>query len=251
MSDLIQRIFHNGISIVCVLILCSATTCLNSHSENLTKVGQYNLSMPEPSGLALDPDGAHLWIVSDRKGQIYKVDLMGNTIAKVDIKARDYEGVGINAEGNLLYVLDETKNRITCYDLSGDKTCELDLPIKSSNKSGAEGLDVDWETGNFIVVNEKNPRLIIEMTPEGKEVKRLDVTPLNDLSAVCINPKNKDIWLLSDEDQKLLHVDRENKILDVYLMDIIQMEGLGIDFEKKRIYIVSDSEEELHIFKYN
>lgn len=206
--------------------------------------------MPEPSGLALDPDMEHLWIVSDRKGQIYKTDLTGKVVQKIDIKASDFEGVAIDASGEILYVLDETKNDITCYNSKGKKLCDINLSEKASNKSGPEGIDVDWETGYFVVVNEKNPRVIYILDPEGNEVHKNKISGLNDLSGVVINPKNKEIWLLSDEDQKLLRILPDYAIAEEFLIDVVQMEGLAIDFDKKRIYIVSDQEEELHVYDY-
>ena len=156
-----------------ILVFTSMSyTCLNTHSGNLVKVANYDLTMPEPSGLALDPDGKHLWLVSDRKGWIYKVDLRGNMQQKIDIKAQDYEGVAIHANGDTLYVLDEAKNRISAYNLFGEKAYNINLKTKVSNKSGPEGLDIDWSNGHFYIVNEKNPRLLLELNADGIEVSR-------------------------------------------------------------------------------
>ena len=234
---------------ICIVV-CSASTCVNTHSKNLKKVNQYDLTMPEPSGLALDPSGNFLWIVSDRKGQIYKTDLVGHVVDKIDIKASDFEGVAIDKGGTKLYALDETKNRIDVYDLKGKKTQEIKLSEKVSNKSGPEGIDIDWANGNIIVVNEKNPRTMYILDQEGNEKQKQEITPLSDLSAVCIDPETKEIWLLSDQDQKLIRAKSDYSVTDEYLIDIDQMEGLAIDYLKKRIYIVSDAEEELHIFDY-
>ena len=206
--------------------------------------------MPEPSGLALDPSGNNLWIVSDAKGQIYKTDLTGKLIDKIDVKSSDYEGVAVSADGQTLYLLDEAKNRITCHNLDGKKIETFDLSEKASAKSGPEGIDIDWKTGNIIVVNEKNPKVLYLLDSQGQELFKTDITSLSDLSAVCVNPKNKEIWMLSDEDQKLLRILPDYSIAEEFLIDVEQMEGLAIDFKKKRIYIISDREEELHIFEY-
>lgn len=233
-----------------MVLIATASTCIRTHSDNLIKLGQYNLAMPEPSGLALSSDGHHLWIVSDQKGQIYQTDLNGRIINQVDIKSSDLEGVAISADGQSLFVLDESKNRITGYDLQGKEIFEIELETKVSNKSGPEGLDIDWSNGHFIVVNEKDPRLLMELDEKGELIRQQEIKPLNDLSAVTINPENKELWILSDEDQKLIRFNAASKMMDVYLIDINQMEGLAIDFKSKRIYIVSDAEEELHIFEY-
>ena len=238
------------ISMVLITLLSLAATCIKSHSNNLTKIGQYDLTMPEPSGLALDPDGQHLWIVSDNKGQVYKTNLVGQVVDKVDIKSSDFEGVAISSDGQTLFLLDESKNEIVFYNLEGDKLEHIDIDTDVSKKSGPEGLDIDQRTGNFIVVNEKNPRLFIELTKSGEIIRQQEVTPLSDLSAVAINSQNKEVWLLSDQDQKLIRINSEYQVVDEYLIDIEQMEGLAIDFKSKRIYIVSDAEEELHIFDY-
>ena len=232
------------------MLLFSASTCVRSHSTNIKKIAAYNLTMPEPSGLAMDPDMKHLWIVSDRKGQIYKTDLRGVVQEKIDIKASDFEGVAISREGETLYVIDEAKNRIQCYQHNGKSTCKHGLNQKVTKKSGPEGIDVDWENGDLYVVNESNPTQIYHLNKEFVEIERHQTTVLSDLSAICVDPKSKDIWLLSDEDQKLIRVSSDYEIKNEYLIDIKQMEGLAIDYARKIIYIVSDAEEELHVFKY-
>lgn len=232
-------------------LISVASTCLRTHSDNLEKVGQYHLDMPEPSGLALDPDGQHLWIVSDRDDNVFKTDLKGEIVDDFDTNSKDSEGIAISADGKTIYVLDESKKKIRLYSNTGEEGKTIDLDIDADKNSGPEGLDIAPGTGNLWVANEKHPRILIELDVNGNEIRRMDIEGLNDLSAVAIDNDGKSLWLLSDIDQKLIHAEITGKIIETYAMDIDQMEGLAIDFENKRIFIVSDKEEELHIFKYN
>jgi len=232
-------------------ILCTSSTCVRTHSDNLKKLGQYNLTMPEPSGLAISADGKRLYMVSDRKGQIYQTDLQGVVQKQIDINGGDYEGIAINQEETIFYLLDENKNKIECFNTSGDEICDIDLKTNVSKKSGPEGIDLDWTTGEFFIVNESKPTSISKFGKDYQLIMSEKSNALSDLSAVTIDPTTKELWLLSDQDQKLIRVSPAYDLIQTYLIDIIQMEGLAIDFQKKIIYIVSDSEEELHVFKYS
>ncbi len=242
--------FILGTITTCLFTILTASTCVRNHSGNLEKVGVYSLTMEEPSGLALDPNGEFLYIVSDQKSNIYKTNLQGVVQKKIDVKAADYEGIAINFKNDLFYTVDESKNKIRCFDLGGNETHHIKLSENVSKKSGPEGIDVDWEDGSFYVVNEKSPVMIYHLNDKFQEIRSQKIEHISDLSGITINPKTKDLWLLSDEDQKVIHVDKKFNIQNEYLIDVKQMEGIAIDFKKRILYIVSDAEEELHIFTY-
>ena len=243
----IGRIFLSFM--ICVLC-CSASTCDKPITNTLVFIEKHFIDIDEPSGLAMDPDGEHLWIVSDQDDDLYKTDLTGKIIEKTDIPKGDYEGVAITADGQTLYLLDESENEILIWRLDDGKQDKIKLTEKSSKKSGPEGIDIDWSTDEIYVVNEKNPRTLHILELDGAQKKRQEITALSDMSAVCVNPENKELWILSDEDGLLIRANPDYSVVSSFSVPIEQPEGLAINFNKNRIYIVSDAEEMLYIFEY-
>jgi uncharacterized protein YjiK len=204
--------------------------------------------MDEPSGLALDPDKQHLWIVSDTKGSAYKTDLKGEIIEKIKIKGKDLEGIAINATADTIVVVDESKQSVNWYDLNGERTKVLKLNIAMDKNSGLEGIDIDPSTGDIYLVNEKRPRMLVKLKADGKMISQNKIEALSDISSVLYEPEKDRIWMMSDIDRKIMIFNKDLKPLIQIPIDIIQMEGMAVDFDKKMLYIISDKEEELHVF---
>jgi uncharacterized protein YjiK len=59
------------------------------------------------------------------------------------------------------------------------------------------------------------------------------------------------LWLLSDEDKLLIKSSLDGEFIEEYEIDIKQAEGVAVDDENNLIYIVSDKEEKLYVFKIN
>lgn len=240
----------HGVIIPLLALLLMGATCVQQSSKNIRQIGVYNLTIPEPSGLALSEDKSHLYIVSDHKGIIYETTLQGVVTREIKIKNSDYEGVAWSASNALFYLVDESKNKIKIYDIHGNKVTDHVLSAKASTKSGPEGIAIDASTDHIYVVNEKSPRLLYQLDSTFNEIRKQKIDFLSDISGIEVNPMDGAIWLMSDEDQRVVRLGKDGKPEATYLMDVEQMEGIAIDWDNKLMYVVSDKEEELHIYKY-
>ena len=236
-----------------IMLICGCfplLTCLNTYpTDKMEKLGVYHLKVQEPSGLSLDPDGQHLWMVSDTKETAYKTNLKGKVVAKVKIKGKDLEGIATTPGGDTLIVVDESKQVVRWFDLNGEQIKRVKIDIPADGNSGLEGIDVNPKNGDIYVVNEKSPRILLHLDRNGIVLKRYAIAALSDISSVLYNPINDRIWLMSDIDRKIMIFNKSMKPVVQIPIDIIQMEGMAIDFEQKILYIISDREEELHVFQ--
>jgi len=238
--------FKNLFLIIFSFILLSA--CVNNktvNQSNIELLESYKLSIPEPSGLAF-ADGK-LWVISDREKIIYQVNLKGEIENTIELNEKDFEGIAVS--DSLFAVIKEVKREIILFDKSGKEVRRKSLNIDGSKNSGLEGIAYNSSNGHYFVINEKDPSLLIETDKDLNELKRKEITSVKDLSSVEYSSKENCLWLLSDEDRLLIKSSLDGVFLEEYKLDIKQPEGVAVDDENNLIYIVSDKEEKLYVFK--
>ncbi|MDX1373618.1 MAG: SdiA-regulated domain-containing protein, partial [Nitrososphaeraceae archaeon] len=67
---------------------------------------EYNIPVPEPSGLDLTSDKRNFWIVSDETSNIYKLNANGEIVKRIKINGYDLEGVCNVDEEQIAVVLE-------------------------------------------------------------------------------------------------------------------------------------------------
>ncbi|HSP89087.1 MAG TPA: SdiA-regulated domain-containing protein [Ignavibacteriaceae bacterium] len=205
----------------------------------------FSLKISEPSGVALN--NGKLWIVSDRKNTIYQTDLEGNEISTIKMKIADMEG--ITFVDNSLAIVKEVPREIILIDLEGNEISRTSLQIDGSKNSGLEGITYNPVNEHFYILNEKDPVLLIETDKNLKEISRKKINNVKDLSGISYSRKENCLWLLSDEDRKIIKASLQGEFIAEYKIDVNQAEGIAIDDENNLIYVVSDKEEKLYIFE--
>lgn len=226
-------------------------------SDELTLMATYSLAISDPSGLARDPDGVHLWTVSDRAGVgIYKITKQGQIIENIRFNSEDLEGITVDPVNGSLWVVEERKREVVNISREGVVLSRsvLDIPGNIPN-DGLEGITIRPQTGHFYVLNEKNPRLLIELDPQ---LNILKITPIDfsgaffmgDISGVDYNVRENTLWILSDQSAKIVVTDLDGNPLRHYVTGVIKGEGIAVDPVARLVYIVSDSESELYVFSY-
>ena len=96
-------------------------------------------------------------------------------------------------------------------------------------------------------MNESSPTEVLKVTKKGKELDSFKVDFANDLSGICFDNKTGNLWLVSDESQKIYEISNKGKLFKSYSIPVHKPEGIVIINYK--IYIVSDSENKLFVFK--
>jgi len=251
--------------IVILLFIFVFSGCVNKTTsseepdltDELTLISTFSLAISDPSGLARDPDGVHLWTVSDRAGVgIYKITKQGQIVENLRFNSEDLEGITVDPANGSLWVVEERRRELVNVSREGvvlSRTI-LDIPGNIPN-DGLEGITIRPQTGHFYVLNEKNPRLLIELDPQ---LNILKITPIDfsgsffmgDISGVDYNVRENTLWILSDQSAKIVVTDLDGNPLRHYATGVTKGEGIAVDPVARLVYIVSDSESELYVFSY-
>lgn len=239
------------IPIALIIIFFNSFACkspIEAKNPQLQKIASYALSIPEPSGLALGKNGEILWTVSDQTGQIYQLDLNGNVLQNWDINGDDLEGAAFDEARNCLWIVEEEKRQLLKINLSGQVAARYSINFPGEVNSGFEGVCVDKQ-GSIFVLNEKNPAALLELAGDQSIAKIFHPGVVFDFSDVASDTTSGRFWILGDEKQLLFLWDKNQGALAKFSVPVKNPEGLAIDFDRERIYIVSDSEQMLYIFK--
>jgi len=224
-----------------------------NNDRDLKKTGiklieKHELDVPEPSGLSLSLDGKYLWTVSDENSSVYKLSLMGNIIKKFSIDEIDLEGIAV-IDTNKIVVIAELKRKIILIDTLGNEIFKVRLDLKGENNSGIEGITYNKKLDQFYVVNEKTPALLIKLDGELNLISKKKLKIAADLSGLFYDDSTYNLWVISDESKLIMICNTEGEVEKKFKINIPQIEGIAIDNKKGLIYIVSDYDETLYVFK--
>jgi len=71
-----------------------------------------------------------------------------------------------------------------------------------------------------------------------------------DYSSIFYIPSQDKLWVLSDEASNVYLVNLDGSFQNVYAIDMVQPEGLVYDEERQIFYIIDDTTEKLHKYKF-
>lgn len=218
----------------------------NSTFQNVIKPSKvYKLNISEPSGITFQNN--HLYIVSDYNGMVYKTDLKGEILEKIQTPTTDNEGVCFNKKGNIV-VVNESKRKIVEVSLKGKELNKFKIKGKQKhNNSGLEGVCFIPSENDYFILNEKSPKQLLRISSKGKIKEELKIKYCNDLSGICFDEQSNSLWIVSDESQLLMNVSLKGKLIKSYKIPVVKAEGVCIVNDK--IYVVSDLEHKLYVFK--
>lgn len=250
------------------------------------KIKDEEAGLTEPSGLALARDGKALWTVSDDNKRIFMLDLEGELLSDRSFKIDDagLEGIAVDpATGDLLAIKEEayeilkidttskeTVSRHLLSDMAGFDIIRQHLSGDVDN-DGLEGITFNQDTGTFFVLKERKPGLIIEISRDLQSI--LDVHVLDamagfsdddidadriDFSGLQYDTTRSSFWIVSDRAKRLFLYDLERGQViqsatlgyekDGKFREVEKAEGVAIDAQKHRLYVVSDAEARLYVF---
>ena len=245
------------------------------------------LGLNEPSGLTLNADGTALYTVSDDTKAIFLMDLEGrvSTSESFFVSVLDLEGVALSGDGRQLLAVQEETNSLISVDLNSRRELQhrplaemtnyasvaMHFPAQPDN-NGLEGITVNSTNQHVFVVKECRPGLLIELDQGCSTIlsSRL-LTQANGFSHPKLGPRRLDfsglsydsqrdtLWIASDQGQCLFHYDwnRDSVLqrLDLLLSSdgkskrVRKAEGIAVDSERGRVYVVSDRDAELYVFQ--
>jgi uncharacterized protein YjiK len=240
--------------IVLLLLLTAIAGCIKEKEEKsgekITLLRRYDIPVPEPSGLTLTNDQNRFWTVSDENSSLYELDKFGKIIKRIKVNGFDLEGVTVIDEATLAIVLERTRE-VVVLDTSGMELQRVKINLEGELNSGLEGITYNDSTKHFYIVNEKDPALIIELDGDLNEVRRDTIKFAADVSGIFYDENDNMLWILSDEDQMVIKTDMELNIITKFNISVIQPEGITVNKNGDRLYIISDLEEKLSVYKIN
>ncbi|MEC8732302.1 MAG: SdiA-regulated domain-containing protein [Cyanobacteriota bacterium] len=245
------------------------------------------LGLNEPSGLTLNADGSALYTVSDDTKAIFRLDLKGRVSVSDSffIGLDDLEGIALRGNDSELLVVQERSNSVVVVDLSSRRersrrplsamtnydTIAHHFPDPPDN-NGLEGITVNTRNNHVVVVKERKPGLLIELdstlttilstrvlqASQGFMHPELKAEKL-DFSGLSYDSSSDTLWIVSDKGRCLFQYDWAGDTvlqrLDLTIStgdkpkQIRKPEGVAFDPGRKRMYVVSDRDADLYVFK--
>lgn len=231
----------------CFLIGCSLLAIpLSAQKITKLKPTQYlSLAIPEPSDICVRPASDSFYVVSDN-GILFETDHNGKILRETKEKNCDYEAV--YADDSFIYAVDETHRDIHIYDPSSFKCNKIvNVPYSGGRNKGYEAITFNKVKNRFVLVSERDPITLFELDADFKITNQIDLSSIaRDISSACYH--NDALWLLSDEDMKLLQLNPNTyEVLHEWSLPVINPEGFAFD-KDGNLLITCDDMQRLYYF---
>lgn len=236
---------------------CSTDSEDPVESGELKFVSSHELGITDPSGLAMDVSNNFLWTVSDSEGgRVYKITFQGEIIDSLIYRGNDMEGIAMNPVDKTLWVIEEKLMKIIQLDTLGRVLSENDVPFENVNvNDGLEGISINPDNGHFYLLNEKLPRVFLELNSEMQIIREVPINfsssnRLEDLSGLFYDHAKREFWIVSDESMRIVVTDFDLNPIRSYDLSSITFEGITVNTAIRRVYLINDDENRLYVYDY-
>lgn len=223
------------------------------------------IGIDDASGLTYNTDSNTLFSVLNNEPLIIELNLQGEVLRKIKVDGvHDMEGI-THMDGSRYAIVDEHDQRIVIVHIDAateridtSTAPQLSLGTTRRNK-GFEGISWDERNQRLLVVKERNPLQIIEITDfadQGAthhhllEIKPgvFPGLPLRDLSSVTFHDASQHMVLLSDESKIAIAYDLDGRVTSALALwrgfhglqrSVPQAEGIAIGPDGT-VYVVSE-----------
>ncbi|MFQ5957160.1 MAG: SdiA-regulated domain-containing protein [Candidatus Brocadiales bacterium] len=210
----------------------------------------FPVDVEEPSGLTYDPQTDTLWTVQDGGGGLCQLDTHGKVINTIDIPSNDLEGIAYKPGSDTFLLAEERNREILEVDRQGTIIQAIMVPIKWRLwhlNYGIEGVSYFPKSRHIFIVNEKGPRVLMELNEGGAVVQSFEVEGVEDLSGIYCNDASGDLLIISHESKKVMELTSEGRLISSFAIDIPQAEGITKD-GSGNIYIICENSKTLYIY---
>jgi len=213
-------------------------------------IESFLLDIAEPSGLSWALNHKDFIVVDDRTNQAYIIDKKGKQLSQFPYVGDDTEGVTIDELNSSIWIAEEAESKLKELDANGVELNSYKIEInRGSKKKGLEGLTYDSKKQIFYILNEGEPGLLIKWQVNSGIISQKQLQFAQDYSGIFFDNAEQSLWIVSDQSQKLFYCDENAVVKQSFDLDYGKAEGIVVDLPNKRIYIVSDSERRLYIYK--
>ncbi|QDT93711.1 SdiA-regulated [Gimesia algae] len=245
--------------------------------ESQCSIKDKKAGLLEPSGLALAPDGL-LWTVCDENRRLFRIDFEGRIQESLKIGNRGLEGITFNAAGQIC-VVDEDVSKLIVYDpQTGEEISDRRLKdlegftsiaahFEDIDGNGLEGITFDSFRNELLLLKEADPGLLIAVSADLNRITSVEVLEEQtgftaegkkmDFSGMCFDAKRDLLWILSEEARCVFTFDRrQSRVVQRHSLKKDQQgrsvrfaEGVAVDGDSERLYVVSDDDAKLTVFR--
>ena len=244
----ITRIALPG-AVACWLTLgCGGSKPVVPKTGGLVQIESHPLTIAEPSGLTINESGTVLWTVGNQLHKVYQLDLRGNPTKVLNYVGEDVEGVEYDPSDATLWVVEERRREVVHLDLNGDVLGRQALAITGDPNSGLEGICLDAQ-GRMFVVNQKDPKLFVSLNPDLSIAGTDTLTFAENYSGLAFSRGENAFWMLSGLSRKLYLWSKASGVIREYALPFAKPEGVAFNEAGRLMYVVSDSENRLYVFR--
>ena len=240
--------------------------------EAVYEIAVKNQGFNEVSGLAL-AEGGGLWSVSDDTKQLFLLDAKGKIASDGTPGETGLEGIESDAARGRILAVREDTGEILVFGADGTVQRHYIGRIEGAAKlvreprdwtdnNGLEGITVEPASGAVFVVKERDPRLLIELDPALKRVRRaLTLTAALgfrsedandddlDVSGLAWDAGRRGFWITSDTGKSVYFLDLRSMRARGWALlaphggemkAVSNAEGVALSADGGRLFIVTD-----------
>ncbi|MBT4034720.1 MAG: PKD domain-containing protein [Candidatus Marinimicrobia bacterium] len=218
--------------------------------NSLELMAIYSVRVDSPSGLTFGSNKSSLWTVSDKPGgRVYEIDTLGARIRSLNYNGNDLEGVSFDSRDSTLWMVDENLGQLIHLGSDGDVMSYQNISSVGDG-GGLEGISMDVSHSRIFMVKEKDFGALITIDELSLTHSLQQISFAPDYSSIFYIPSQDKLWVLSDEASNVYLVNLDGSFQNVYAIDMVQPEGLVYDEERQIFYIIDDTTEKLHKYKF-
>ncbi|MEP1487687.1 MAG: SdiA-regulated domain-containing protein [Algibacter sp.] len=220
---------------------------ITNNKSKLELEASYIIDVAEPSGLAINSSGNVLYTVSDNTAKVYKLTTTGGLIETLSYAGNDLEGVSIFT-GNKLLLAEERTKEIVEFDITKGTASKHKINYENNaENSGIEGVTYNSNDGTIFILNEKNPGKLIRLRSDFSIIAEYHLNFASDYSGIFYENSTNNLWIVCDQNKTINKCTLTGELIESYSIGVTQAEGIAIANDK--IYVISDAENKLYIYR--
>ncbi len=204
----------------------------------------FSTQVSESSDVVIDASGQHIYMVSDN-GLLFETNSEGKIIRESDIRGIDFEGICMADQ--LLYISDESARKVYSVNPENLKIVKtFNLNYNAGRNRGFESIAYNASLKQFYLISEKEEIVVRVYNEQFEQLNELSFKASADISSACFH--NNHLWLLSDEDHKLMMLDDNFQVSREFTMNVHNPEGFFFD-ALGNLMVLSDDMAKLYQFE--
>ncbi len=222
-----------------------------THDTKLELIKAVKLEVKEPSGLCFTANKNAFYTVSDNSAKVNKLSLTGALIKTLSYEGEDLEGVTVDPNNGNVLVVEERRRELVKLDSNGKEIDRLHIAIEENSlNKGLEGVTYNAKNNHIYLLNEQNPGLLVELDVFGKIIKQTKLDFAIDYSGIFYEQSENVIWIISDKSKSITKCDLNGKKILSFKIKESKAEGIVVDANNRKIYIVLDGLDKLQVYSY-